>query len=468
MSYQIAAADPVCSLVIEEALEAANRSCTDLGRNQACYGNEMLQATAQEGFDNFEFETVGDIVDVVAIESLRLSAMDAVNDQWGVALMNVQANIPDSLQTENVNLVLFGDVEVRNRVRAPRLLPIRAWLNGNVNVRRLPETNAFVMGTLQPEDIVVADGRLADSSWYHVRMLQTGQRGWVRANTVVSDRDLSALNVVSPLSAEFGPMQAFYLETAANSTNPSCSEAPDNGLLIQTPEGVATVDLWINEVKIRLGSTAFVSAQAGGDMTVKLIEGASQVEAMGVQQEAVAGTVLTIPMTDNLQPAAPPSEPQSYQAAAVQELPVEVLNRDITAAPPLPQNALEVLITAGPTALTPSLTASATNTAVPTNTSAPTNTLVPTTRPTNTQRPTNTALPTLTNTPLPTNTSVPPSPTVSVAPPTNTPVPATATTLPPTFTLVPPTQDVPPNNPTVAPTNTSLPATQAPVISATP
>ena len=69
---------------------------------------------------------------------------------------------------------------------------------------------------------------------------------------------------------QYGPMQAFYLKTGSKAT--SCEEAPNDGLLVQTPEGIAEVRLWINEVKIRLGSTAFIQSSPGNSMTIKTLE----------------------------------------------------------------------------------------------------------------------------------------------------------------------------------------------------
>jgi hypothetical protein len=433
VAFQTDAVASVCEQVIRTAMAATETTCSGLGRNQACYGNHLLEAFPQAGVDDFNFDDIGDVIDISGIERLRLSAMNMDAGLWGVALMRLQANIPHQLETENVTMVLFGDVEVRNEVAAPHLVAMRPALQSNVNVRRYPERDAYVLGTIQPGEIALADGQLEDSSWYHVQLLSTGEKGWVFAGSVESVGSATNLRIVDVLSAEFGPMQAFYLRTGETLETPGCAEAPENGVLIQTPEGVATVDLWINEVKIRLGSTAFVQAQGGGDMTIRLVEGATEVSALGVDQVAVAGTELTVPMTNSLQPAAPPSLPQSYTQASVAAIPVQALERPVEVAPPLDQNTLNALNDANRADVE-------TPTPVP-----PTNTATPI--------PTNTPLPTAT--PRPTNTPVPP--TVTPIPPTNTPVPPTATPVPPTATPIPPT-DTP-----VPPTNTPLPPMDTPI-----
>jgi hypothetical protein len=443
VAFQSGAADVICEQVIERAMQTAQTDCAGLGRNQACYGNHVLEAEPQPGFSNFNFDDIGDRIDITGLQSLRLSAMDLNVDLWGVALMRLQANIPHQLVTRNVTMVLFGDVEVRNRVRAPNLVAVRPATASFVNVRRYPRLDAFVVSTIEPNEIAIADGRLEGSGWFHVQLLETGERGWVSARTVIPIGDPASLNVVNIQSAEFGPMQAFYLETGAPEA--ACGTVPQNGVLIQTPDGVATVDLWVNEVKIRLGSTAFVQATADTGLNIKMIEGATEVEALGVDQFAVAGTEVTVALNQDLQPAEPPPLPQAYAPESVEALPVTILDRPVEIAPPLDQAAVDELnklnlADAETPTLEPPTVVPATG-VPPTSTPLPPPTSTPVPPPTSTSAP-----PTSTPVPLPTSTPVPPTstpvplPTSTSAPPSHTPVPpTTSTSAPPSHTPVPPT-----------------------------
>ncbi len=399
----------LCQQVIQTAMAATHSVCDGLGRNEACYGNHLLEASPQPGLPHFRFAEVGDVIDITGLESLRLSAMDRDAGLWGIALMRMQANIPNRLESRNVTMVLFGDVEVRNNVRNPHYTAVRTRADSNINVRRYPDPQAYVMTTLQPHELAIADGRSEDANWLHVRIPETSETGWVSAGTVQVLGDGSRLRVVDALTADFGPMQAFYLNTAENDTG--CQEAPENGVLIQTPEGVATVDLWINEVKIRLGSTAYIQARPNEDMTITMIEGETEVEALGVDQVAVAGTQITVAMNSSLQPSAPPSLPYAYSAQDVQNIPLDALERQIEIAPPLDTTNLDVLVDANladsetqlvaPTSLppssTPTETATSTATFLPTVPPTETATSVPTMLPTDTESPTTT--PTVSETP---------------------------------------------------------------------
>jgi hypothetical protein len=413
----------VCTELVKTALEATDDVCVNTGRNSACYGHVQLEAEPQVGFESFKFDEVGDTVGVAHLNTLRLSPMDLQAGTWGVALLRLQADIPDD-KPQNVNLLLFGDVVVENLAPDPVLMDVIMNSSGNVNIRRKPESSAFVMGTLMEGQTVTARGRSEDNEWIYVALPETDdQRGWVLRSLVDSEANLDDLNIVQPNLTQYGPMQAFYLKTGSNSS--TCAEAPSDGLLVQTPEGIAEVRLWINEVKIRLGSTAFIQSSPGNQMTINTLEGAAHVEALGVEQVAVAGTGVTIQLDQNSNASAPPSAPKQYTADAIHNVPVENLDRPLTQ--------VEGSATDEPILFTdePSTVIPATPTPKPTNTAIVT------------QEPSAEPSATATEEPAPTK--------------TNTQVPPTATDVPPT--AIPPTDPPTDEPPTDAP-----PATEEPTV----
>src|SRR5262245_48790663 len=86
-----------CPDIVQQALHAVEEFCQPTGRNQACLGNLRLEVTSQPNVVNFSFEQTGDIVNVTDIQSLRLFPMNETDSTWGVVLMRLQANLPDSL-----------------------------------------------------------------------------------------------------------------------------------------------------------------------------------------------------------------------------------------------------------------------------------------------------------------------------------------------------------------------------------
>jgi hypothetical protein len=298
-----------------------------------------------------------------------------------------------------------------------------------------------VVGIIPAGATVVARGRSEDNQWLFVDLPDSEQQGWVSASLVNVHGDVDSLIVSDPELTQYGPMQAFYLRNGEDQS--TCVEAPNDGILVQTPEGVAEVRLWINEVKIRLGSTAYIQASPGEAMVLKTIEGKAVVEALGVEQDVVAGTTVSVPLNQDLHPVAPPTKPKPFDAAEVQSLPVQQM-QEMATSTPVPTDTPTATNTDIPTA-TDTLTPTDTDTPVPTDTPTATDTDVPTNTPlptdTPTQEPTNTEVPRDTDTPLPPNTEEPPPPTDQPPPSTQepSPPPPTATSESETSGMPPPT-----------------------------
>lgn len=253
----VQAQETLCPELVEEALSSVDEVCTDLKRNEACYGHDSLQA---ELFTDAEFDTVGDIAKLLDIQRLTLSGMDVGNSVWGVTLIAMQANLPDTLPGQNVSFVLFGDVSIESEIDEPS-------------------------GFEDEEDGFTA------------------------------------------------PMQAFYFTSGIGDA--ACTEAPQSGLMIQTPDGVGEVMFRANEVEIVLGSTAFLQAEPGGEMIVSVIEGQATLTAFGVSVTAVAGTQVRIELDADGAVVAVPGQPQAYDMDDLMALPLILLEREIEIALPL-------------------------------------------------------------------------------------------------------------------------------------
>jgi hypothetical protein len=320
-----------CPTVVATALQTTDELCEATGRNQACYGNVQVDAEPQPGVDSFKFDEAGDRVNVTEIQSLRLSPMAVASGEWGVAMMRLQASIPSSTP-QDITLLMFGDVQVENAVQTPAvMLDVTVAVDEYINVRRLPSTRAGVMGVLAPGQTVRALERLENGSWVRIEVPDSGVIGWVDASLLSTQGDLSTLQVTQRWTPRYRPMQAFYFESGED--NPGCPEAPTSGMLIQTPQGVGEVTLLINEVSVRIGSTAYFQAQAGQEMRVSTVEGAVEVEAMGVTYTAAAGSEVSVQLDEHNRPAAPPSRPRPYNQTEWQSLPVEVLDEQVEVVP---------------------------------------------------------------------------------------------------------------------------------------
>lgn len=331
-----------CPAIVQTAITLTNLRCETTGANQACYGHLVLDAQPRTGLSPFNFTEPGDVVDVVAVQSMRLSAMDTLTGQWGVVLMQIEAALAEARGTldagDNVQILLFGDVELADANQF-----ITATAREGANIRRLPRADSAVITSLAVDDVVTVSGRLEDDSWLRVR-LPAGEEnvGWIFADLLELDGDIDQLatvtleDAVSPPAddrARFGPMQAFYFQSGTSDS--PCPQAPNSGVLIQTPEGVAYVTIWMDEVIIQMEGTAYVNAQPDGDLTFSVLDGSAQVEAQGDTRTVVAGAQVAVPIDDTLTASDTPADPQPYTQAELQSLPLELLNQPVTPNPSL-------------------------------------------------------------------------------------------------------------------------------------
>ena len=317
--------DSICSEIATLAIDSTETFCEGTGRNQACYGHVLVEAQPQTQAARFVFSNTGDIVNLLDVRSLILTPMDEISREWGISLMRLQANLPTAATGPYATLLAFGDVQLDNAVEDLPTLEVTA--NTYANVRRRPTVDDFVLTALRPAQAVVADGRLEDGSWVRIQLPETGETGWVSASLVQADESLETLAVVPAGSTHYTPFQAFFLRTGA--ADAPCTAVPQSGIMIQTPEGVAEIRLTINEIAIRLGSTAYIQAVPGGDFVFNLLEGSALVEAAGVTQHVFPGTRVRVPLNANGHAAGSPTVPEPYELGGLIHLPLGLLNRAI-------------------------------------------------------------------------------------------------------------------------------------------
>jgi len=347
-----------CPTLVEFALNTASESCADTGRNEACFGHVNLTAEAQPDADTFDFGEIGDIVDVAAIQSLRLSTFDSQAGAWGVVLMRVQANLPDTVPGQNVTFMLFGDTEIRNAASSvqsqkPPSIDAQVSSSINANVRVGPDQAMAVLDTVPTGTTVTATGVSPNGEWMRIILpeSETGRQGWIASQLLIPSGDINTLNVIEPSEPQFGPMQAFYLSTGIGT--PSCDEVPDNGLLVQTPKGVGEINLLVNEVEISMGSTVFLTADRDpnretddgiivNSMKVKTIEGTAITRLNGETQVALGGSQFEV-MYDDFGEIEAVTETIRLIEDEIDDLPFDQLERDIEAFEELTDEELDIL-----------------------------------------------------------------------------------------------------------------------------
>lgn len=277
-----------CNSMVEEALRLIAARCLDVGRNEACYGNSAISATLND--DALAFETPGDIIPVNAIDALITRPINPDLQEWGVAMLNLQADLPDA--DDSVQILVFGGAQMTpTMTQLAADTPTCHFTNSsghNLNLRAGPGENFGVFDVLDQDDTLLIYGRSADGAWLR------SSRGWVYAADGTLDCDTSGeLRLIENSQDLYSaPMQSFTLRVDDEAR---CDAVP-SGLLIQSPTG-QTANLQINNVELKIGSTAFVTVDKDRQfMTVSSLDG--NVDVVNGNVPLPEGGQVQIPLDD--------------------------------------------------------------------------------------------------------------------------------------------------------------------------
>ncbi len=244
-----------CTVLIDSALAEVGDNCAGTERNASCYGYNRVNASFTTEVAPDFFSKPADRAPLADLQTISTAALNLENGEWGVALLNVQANVPNTLPGQAVTFILMGDVEITNDV-APEdqfisdtQVEVVANAGSAVNLRTGPGTNYNVATAIDDGTPLIADGVDASGSWLRVSV--DDKLAWI-ARFLVSGEGIDTLPTITETTRT--PMQAFYFNTGIGTTQ--CTEAPDS-LIVQSPDNI-TVDLTVNGAEINLGSTVIL------------------------------------------------------------------------------------------------------------------------------------------------------------------------------------------------------------------
>lgn len=98
-----------CPAFVEQAIDKVSTRCGAVGRNQVCYGNDAIDA---EFATSVTFALPGDRAGVRDLRHLTTAPLLPETGTWGVAVLALQADLPDNLPGENATFIVFGDTEL--------------------------------------------------------------------------------------------------------------------------------------------------------------------------------------------------------------------------------------------------------------------------------------------------------------------------------------------------------------------
>ncbi len=113
----VQAQDDDCPLIVQEALTAVSDVCNPLDRNSACYGaNTVESVTVVQPPPAGFFTLPGDRALLDDLREISPQPLDVTARSFGVAALNVQANVPETLPGQAVLFLLMGDARLTNEV----------------------------------------------------------------------------------------------------------------------------------------------------------------------------------------------------------------------------------------------------------------------------------------------------------------------------------------------------------------
>ena len=318
-------AQATCPDLVLNAVETVGANCGEIGRNNVCYGNYRVDAVLTRALGVEFFDAPADQIQLVDVQSLHTAPLDLELEEWGIAVMNIQANLPEVLPGQVVTMLVIGDAEIRND--APLNIgdsPIVPILIASPMYSQ-PDPNSGVISQLDVGASVQVVGMTASADW--LRVTANGLFGWI--DHAIID-PLSVLGDVPVIDGQTPlPMQAFTFRASIG--GPRCAEAPPSVLVMQGPEQVR-VSLTVNGIDMELGSTAVLWNPADSVMQLAVLDGQVQLE---------DGTAITrgftaeVPIDEDAQVNGAWTEPRPLSVFEVamllplENLPADMLNYPI-------------------------------------------------------------------------------------------------------------------------------------------
>jgi hypothetical protein len=258
-SETVSAQAGVCTQLVEKALTAVGNNCGGMDRNSTCYGYDQVSASFNTEVSEDFFTRPADRAALETVRTLQTAPYDEALSRWGVALMNVQANVPNTLPGQAVTFILLGDTQVENAVDTAFIpsnpVDITVVPDQNARIRSGSNINSNVLGAVPAGAVLKADGISPDGLW--VRVGFENRVGWILAELIADRSLLEGLPQATDQSRT--PMQAFYFTSGIG--NVECADAPDV-VFVQGPKGVQ-VNLNVNGADILIGSTVALQSQKG-------------------------------------------------------------------------------------------------------------------------------------------------------------------------------------------------------------
>ena len=106
-----------CEEVVKRALQQIKDKCANIPRNTICYANGSASLETVSAATKTAFQIPGDMAALTSMKRISLSPYDEKLGMWGLVMLRVQANFPDSQPGQFVTMMLMGDVQLDQAAR---------------------------------------------------------------------------------------------------------------------------------------------------------------------------------------------------------------------------------------------------------------------------------------------------------------------------------------------------------------
>ena len=311
LSVSIIIAQNNCPTLERAAFAEAQVFCNGIADSELCYGNPSVSIITQEETDSFA--SSGDKIALTEAETITTARGENL---YGVALISTHSYPIDSWQQYPVSLAIIGDAQLTDNSNETTIGAYTAVIGSpqGANVRSGTSTDYRIIQPLFQGDAVKIIGITPDSAWLRVQM-PDGENGWITRNAIAETLpELPPADLNTPdVDLLFAEMTDISIIT--NTADARCADAPESGILLQTPND-EPLRFRINNSDVLVQGSVFLQATEE-TLTLFVLSGTAQAG----EREAIEGYKLIF----GADGAMPP--PEVYDFARLAPLPTELLPR---------------------------------------------------------------------------------------------------------------------------------------------
>lgn len=268
-----AAAQDICTPVVDRAVERLAMRCEGVARNALCYAYPFADVRFSPE-DPARASVPGAQAELSDVDTITVTP-DIRIGEWGVVALNIAADLPRPVAGPGIVMTLLGGGTLRNDVPSAtahrNIDPLPVTTLSETTLYAAPSTRAEAVTTVPAATTLLADGINPDIAWLRLvgneindatRPILWAQRAQIDEGDVTPSLPLVGTSVRSP-------MQAFTYQPEPVSAAPC--EAARSLLALTTPAGRDAV-VTVNGIDMALRGRAVLMPAATPPDVVLVVE----------------------------------------------------------------------------------------------------------------------------------------------------------------------------------------------------